>query len=134
MFKNLITAGALLWISPLFFKYFKIKATYIFIFLILFCLFDVYNVYILSPTILSTYTTTFFNGFIEFGRSALGMGDFFFGFLTIGLLWRERRARRAILLATIISVILFITSLIGFKHDLPFTVFILIPTFLLYFL
>jgi len=131
--KNIITAGCLLWISPLFFKHFNIKRSYIFTFLIFFMLFDIYNVYIVNPVILSSYNDNFFNGFVQFGRLALGMGDFMLGYLTLGLMWRDKGIKDSLVLAAVISIILLGINLIGFKHDIPFSIFIVIPTLLIYF-
>ena len=114
MLKNIVTVGSLLWVSFLCFRYLKINRIYLIAFLEVFMVFDMYNVLVLHPVLATTSYYLFFDGYIEFGRHALGMGDFFVAFLAIGLVWADRGIRRSIVLACLIAAILFTITSIGF--------------------
>ena len=132
--KNIVTVCSLLWISPLLFKYINIKRIYLLGFMVFFMLFDIYNVFILSPVISKIYNHIFLNGYVEIGSFALGMGDFFLAFFVLGLMWRDRGIIKSYILAIVMSLFLFIIYILAFKQDIPFSVFIVIPTLLIYFL
>jgi hypothetical protein len=130
--KNIITAGAFLWVSPLFFKYIKDKRFFIFIFMIFFMFFDIYNVFILNPIISTTYNHVFLNAYVEIGHLALGVGDFFLSYFALGLIVSDGGIKKSYVLAILVSVLLFIISILNFKYDIPFSIFIVIPTMILY--
>lgn len=131
--KNIITAISFLWIAPFFYKQLKISKAYIFIFFIAFTIVDFYNILIIKPVFITHYYTVFLNGFVEFNQIALGVGDFLLSYLAVGFIWLYRGNMGAVLLTVLISSILFIVSLIGFDHPVPFSISIVIPMFIVYF-
>lgn len=132
--KNILIAGSLLWVAPVLLKKFKIKKPHLFAFMFLFMLFDIYNVYYLTPQTSPSYNYFTLNGYIEFGRLALGMGDFFLGYLAVSLLYLEKGYLKATILALLISLPLLAIGFLSLKHEFPYTIFIVIPALLIYFL
>lgn len=131
--KNIITAVSFLWIAPFFYKQLKINKAYIFIFFVAFTIVDFYNILIIKPVFITQYYSVFLNGFVEFNQIALGVGDFLLSYLAVGFIWLYRGNIGAVLLTVLISSILFIVSLIGFEYPIPFSIFIVIPMFIVYF-
>jgi hypothetical protein len=128
---NILIAASLLWVSPTLIKKLNIKKEYLLLFFAVFTIFDVYNVLFLRPDISSLYQYAGLSSYVEFGRYMLGMGDFFLAYLAVGELYASHGQKKALILTILMVVPLLVLNLFPVGVDIPYSVFITIPFFIM---